>query len=164
MATRQASGSSTTSRGTGFSDVVTAASASRTPSSISKKPPPPPPAPKSFVKSAPPPGPPAAAPPPYTPGNNPASAAASAAVVKKGPPPPPPLKPKPKAAEPPKQFVKALYDFAAQADGDLDFRVGDTIEIVERSTSSEDWWTGKLNGRQGVFPGSVPHSCSVSLG
>jgi len=48
----------------------------------------------------------------------------------------------------------ALYDFAAQADGDLDFKVGDRIEVVERTNSAEDWWTGRLDGRTGVFPGN----------
>ncbi|OBZ79968.1 hypothetical protein A0H81_00141 [Grifola frondosa] len=104
-------------------------------SSFTKKAPPPPPS--SAVSAVP--------PPPYTP-----SAYTSAAPVKKAPPPPPPLKPKPKAAS----YVVALYDFAAQADGDLDFRAGDRIELVERTDSTEDWWTGKLNGRQGVFPGN----------
>ena len=56
-------------------------------------------------------------------------------------------------------YVVALYDFAAQADGDLDFKVGDRIEVVERSESAEDWWTGRLNGRTGVFPGG----CQLSL-
>jgi amphiphysin len=55
-------------------------------------------------------------------------------------------------------YVVALYDFAAQADGDLDFKVGDRIEVVERSTSTEDWWTGRLDGRTGVFPGMLLHS------
>jgi hypothetical protein len=50
-------------------------------------------------------------------------------------------------------YVVALYDFAAQADGDLDFKVGDRIEVVERTNSAEDWWTGRLDGRTGVFPG-----------
>ncbi|KAF9001389.1 BAR-domain-containing protein [Hymenopellis radicata] len=100
----------------------------------------------SFVKKAPPPPPGAAAapPPPYTP-------AATAAATKRAPPPPPPLKPKPKPAV---QYVVALYDFAAQADGDLSFNTGDRIEIVERTASAEDWWTGRLNGQQGVFPGN----------
>ena len=53
------------------------------------------------------------------------------------------------------QYVVALYDFDAQAEGDLDFKVGDRIEVVERTGSSEDWWTGKLNGKQGVFPGKI---------
>ena len=73
------------------------------------------------------------------------------APITKKPPPPPPLKPKPKPAV---TYVVALYDFAAQADGDLDFKAGDRIEVVERTDSTEDWWTGKLNGRQGVFPGA----------
>ncbi|KAI0035267.1 hypothetical protein K488DRAFT_76734 [Vararia minispora EC-137] len=95
---------------------------------------------------------PAAAPPPYQPPahENEAAAAATAAATKRAPP-PPPLKPKPKSAA---QYVVALYDFTAQADGDLDFKVGDRIEVVERTTSQEDWWTGRLDGRQGVFPGN----------
>jgi hypothetical protein len=51
------------------------------------------------------------------------------------------------------KHVVALYDFAAQADGDLDFKVGDRIEVVERTDSAEDWWTGRVDGRTGVFPG-----------
>ncbi|KAF8213722.1 hypothetical protein K438DRAFT_1957075 [Mycena galopus ATCC 62051] len=101
----------------------------------------PPPVPGS---SAPPP------PPPYTPGGG---ASAAAAGTKRAPPPPPPLKPKPKIA-PKVQYVVALYDFAAQADGDLSFNTGDRIEVVERGASAEDWWTGRVNGQQGVFPGN----------
>ncbi|KAJ6519270.1 hypothetical protein C8R45DRAFT_950800 [Mycena sanguinolenta] len=89
-----------------------------------------------------------APPPPYSP-----SGAAAAAATKRAPPPPPPLKPKPKAA-PKIQYVVALYDFVAQADGDLSFNTGDRIEVVERGASAEDWWTGRLNGQQGVFPGN----------
>lgn len=40
-----------------------------------------------------------------------------------------------------------------EADGDLSFSAGDRIELVEKTQSSEDWWTGRLNGQQGVFPG-----------
>ncbi|PKI83898.1 hypothetical protein MVES_002241 [Malassezia vespertilionis] len=52
-------------------------------------------------------------------------------------------------------YVIALYDYAAQAAGDLSFSAGDRIEVVERTPSTEDWWTGTLNGMQGVFPGYV---------
>ncbi|TBU23106.1 BAR-domain-containing protein [Dichomitus squalens] len=117
---------------------------SRSPSSSTFKKAPPPP-PSSL-------GAPAAPPPPYSPpaaGSN--VGAAAAALAKKAPPPPPPLKPKPKPAV---QYVVALYDFEAQAEGDLDFKAGDRIEVVERTESTEDWWTGRLNGRQGVFPGN----------
>ena len=44
-------------------------------------------------------------------------------------------------------------NYNIQADGDLGFNAGDRIEVVERTSSAEDWWTGKINGRQGVFPG-----------
>ncbi|KAJ6573959.1 hypothetical protein DFH09DRAFT_1246690 [Mycena vulgaris] len=90
-----------------------------------------------------------APPPPYTPSGG----AVAAAATKRAPPPPPPLKPKPKIG-PKVQYVVALYDFAAQADGDLSFNTGDRIEVVERGASAEDWWTGRVNGQQGVFPGN----------
>ncbi|KAJ7102480.1 hypothetical protein B0H15DRAFT_334762 [Mycena belliarum] len=96
-----------------------------------------------------------AAPPPYTPssGGMAAVVTKASAAAKRAPPPPPPLKPKPKIA-PKVQYVVALYDFAAQADGDLSFSTGDRIEVVERGASAEDWWTGRVNGQQGVFPGN----------
>ncbi|GJE96828.1 BAR-domain-containing protein [Phanerochaete sordida] len=130
------------------------ASSSATTSSVGSRMPPPMRSPSAtYEKKSPPPPPsfPSSAPPPYTPG--PAGAGASGFAAKKAPPPPPPLKPKPRA-EPEKQYVVALYDFEAQADGDLDFRAGDRIEVVERTGSTEDWWTGRINGRQGVFPGN----------
>nr|ASF90219.1 hypothetical protein SPAR03152 [Bartheletia paradoxa] len=93
------------------------------------------------------------APPAYAP--PPASSASSStgSIATKRPPPPPPIKPKPSNI-PPAEYVTALYDFAAVADGDLDFKVGDRIMVVERSQSAEDWWTGKINGKTGVFPGN----------
>ncbi|KAG8857510.1 hypothetical protein FRB91_011253 [Serendipita sp. 411] len=91
-----------------------------------------------------------APPPPYTPGNGPAVAIAAAT---KRPPPPPPSKAK-KPAAPQPTYVIAMYDFSAQADGDLDFKTGDQIEVLQRTGSTEDWWKGRLNGREGVFPGN----------
>jgi amphiphysin len=88
------------------------------------------------------------APPAYT-----AGGAAAAAADAKRPPPPPPMKPKPGAATA-VQHVVALYDYTATAEGDLSFNAGDRIEVVERTASAEDWWTGKVNGQQGVFPGN----------
>ncbi|KAF9229699.1 BAR-domain-containing protein [Gyrodon lividus] len=105
----------------------------------------------SFVKKAPPPPPPGqevAPPPPYS-----ATINGAMVAVTKRPPPPPPLKPKPKP-EPVVEYVTALYDFDAQAAGDLSFKTGDQIEIMTKTESQEDWWTGRLNGVQGVFPGN----------
>lgn len=48
----------------------------------------------------------------------------------------------------------ALYDYTAQAAGDLTFRAGDQIAIVQRTADQNGWWTGELNGLRGVFPGN----------
>ncbi|KAJ1674867.1 BAR adaptor protein Hob1, partial [Spiromyces aspiralis] len=52
----------------------------------------------------------------------------------------------------PTKYVVALYDYTAQAEGDLSFRENDRIEIIERTDNVNDWWTGRLNGKVGVFP------------
>lgn len=78
-----------------------------------------------------------------------------AAAKAKGAAPPPP-KPKPSRLSQQVANVEraqALYDYEAQAAGDLSFSTGDVIEIVQKGASENEWWTGKLNGRQGQFPG-----------
>ncbi|RYP91745.1 hypothetical protein DL770_002089 [Monosporascus sp. CRB-9-2] len=79
---------------------------------------------------------------------------AAAAAAKSKPPPP---KPKPKGlmgggAKPAVETVTALYDYQAQAAGDLSFRAGDVIEIVSRTQNENEWWTGKCHGQTGSFP------------
>lgn len=103
------------------------------------------------------------APPPYSPGPSnsaglsPAMASSQwgAAAAKKGPAPPPP-KPKPSrlSGAPPAETCTALYDYEAQAEGDLSFLTGDVIEIVTRTQNENEWWTGKVRGRSGQFPGN----------
>jgi amphiphysin len=91
-------------------------------------------------------------PPPYSPGT-PTSAGLVALAHKKGPAPPPP---KPKPARLSGQHVEtvtALYDYEAQADGDLSFTTGEVIEIITRTGNTNEWWTGKIGTRQGQFPG-----------
>ncbi|CAK5280081.1 unnamed protein product [Mycena citricolor] len=46
----------------------------------------------------------------------------------------------------------ALFDFNAVQSGDLSFSKGDIIVITKRSESSDDWWTGMVDGRKGIFP------------
>ncbi|KAB5535158.1 BAR domain-containing protein [Coniochaeta sp. 2T2.1] len=96
-----------------------------------------------------------AAPPPYSPGTGVSSAAAIAAAAKSKPAPPPP-KPKPSrlSGVPPAEMCTALYDYSAQAEGDLTFRAGDVIEIITRTANDNEWWVGKLHGKQGQFPGN----------
>lgn len=78
----------------------------------------------------------------------------NAAAKAKGAAPPPP-KPKPArfGAAPAVETCTALYDYEAQAEGDLSFTTGDTIEILTRTQNENEWWTGKVGGRQGQFPG-----------
>jgi len=68
---------------------------------------------------------------------------------------PPPPKPKPSrfSGVPMAETCTALYDYEAQAEGDLSFTAGEIIEIVQRGASENEWWTGKVAGRQGQFPG-----------
>lgn len=46
----------------------------------------------------------------------------------------------------------ALYSFAGEEADDLPFRKGDVITILKKSESQNDWWTGRVNGREGIFP------------
>lgn len=91
-------------------------------------------------------------PPPYSPG--PSSAALSAAAAGKPKPPPPKPKPSRLSGVPTAETVTALYDYAATQEGDLSFKQGDVIEIISRTQNPNEWWTGKVNGRQGQFPGN----------
>ncbi|KAJ7814141.1 hypothetical protein B0H14DRAFT_3748204 [Mycena olivaceomarginata] len=70
---------------------------------------------------------------------------------------PPFIKPKPELSRPllPHEGVAraiALYDFRAAQPGDLSFSKGDVIVITKRSESTDDWWTGTVDGRRGIFP------------
>ncbi|KAL6715517.1 BAR adaptor protein Hob1 [Lecanora helva] len=70
---------------------------------------------------------------------------------------PPPPKPKPSrlsGVPAATERAEALYDYEAQAAGDLSFTTGDVIEIVEKGATENEWWTGKLMGKQGQFPGN----------
>lgn len=46
----------------------------------------------------------------------------------------------------------ALYNFSAVEAGDLSFTKGEVITVTRKSDSTDDWWTGKVNGREGAFP------------
>ncbi len=96
-------------------------------------------------------------PPPYSPVGSasslPSSPALGAAAAAKGKPPPPKPKPSRLSGVPGAETVTALYDYEAQAEGDLSFMTGDVIEIVTRTQNENEWWTGRVHGRQGQFPG-----------
>ncbi|KAI9475848.1 MAG: hypothetical protein EXX96DRAFT_485298 [Benjaminiella poitrasii] len=84
----------------------------------------------------------------------------SPSVVKKKrtPPPPPPSKRTPAGninKDEKKEYAEALYNLDAPQDGDLSFRVGDKIEILEKTEKSHDWWKGQIGDRVGMFPGKL---------
>ncbi|WYZ41582.1 hypothetical protein EsH8_V_000477 [Colletotrichum jinshuiense] len=95
-------------------------------------------------------------PPPYSPPatNGTASGGLAAIAAAKAKPPPPKPKPSRLSGVPAAETVTALYDYAAQAEGDLSFRAGDVIEITSRTKNENEWWTGRLNGKSGQFPGN----------
>jgi amphiphysin len=106
-----------------------------------------------------------APPPPYSPGPGAAATGdmkspalssgswGSVAKAKGAAPPPPKPKPSRLSGAPAVEHVTALYDFEAQAEGDLSFVTGDVIEIVSRTQNDNEWWIGKVRGKQGQFPG-----------
>ncbi|KAI5958692.1 hob1 [Candida pseudojiufengensis] len=67
---------------------------------------------------------------------------------------PPPTAPTQQQQQPPPsqghETCIALYDYTAQAQGDLSFPAGATIEILNKDDPG--WWMGSYNGQQGVFP------------
>lgn len=46
----------------------------------------------------------------------------------------------------------ALFTFDADQPGDLGFKKGDIITVTKKTEKAEDWWTGTLNGKSGIFP------------
>ncbi|CAJ1049205.1 unconventional myosin-Ie isoform X1 [Xyrichtys novacula] len=66
---------------------------------------------------------------------------------------PPPGGGRPKPAPKPKPQVpqcKALYAYDAQDTDELSFNADDVIDIIKEDQSG--WWTGRLRGKQGLFP------------
>ena len=46
--------------------------------------------------------------------------------------------------------VRALYDFQPSEPGELQFKKGDIIAVLE--SVYKDWWKGSLRGQTGIFP------------
>ena len=53
--------------------------------------------------------------------------------------------------------VQALYDYEPAHSGELGFRTGDFIQVVQRG-EPDGWWEGSLNGQRGFFPSTY---CAV---
>ncbi|KAI8914213.1 hypothetical protein EDD86DRAFT_187059, partial [Gorgonomyces haynaldii] len=51
----------------------------------------------------------------------------------------------------PKRYVRAVFDFDAENDGELSLRKGDVIQVLKEI--DEGWWQGQsTDGRTGMFP------------
>lgn len=66
------------------------------------------------------------------------SNSAAGAFSASGKPKPPPPKPKPKSLAVQVEKATAMYDFEAQVDGDLGFKAGDVIEIIQRTSNENE--------------------------
>ncbi|KAJ5106069.1 hypothetical protein NUU61_003416 [Penicillium alfredii] len=91
-------------------------------------------------------------PPPYSMAAATPSPTGSFSSAAKSKPAPPPPRAKPAHLSRPVETVTALYDYEAQAHGDLGFSAGEVIEIVHRTENQNEWWSGRVNGREGQFP------------
>lgn len=49
-----------------------------------------------------------------------------------------------------KPMVRGLYDFDPESEGELGFREGDMIELLDKI--DDNWYEGKLHGQVGHFP------------
>ncbi|XP_042322614.1 SH3 domain-containing protein 19 isoform X3 [Sceloporus undulatus] len=56
------------------------------------------------------------------------------------------------------EWCDALHDFTAETQEDLSFKKGDHILILEHLDS--EWYRGRLNGKEGIFPAVFVHVCS----
>uniref|UniRef100_A0A4W3I5G3 SH3 domain-containing protein n=2 Tax=Callorhinchus milii TaxID=7868 RepID=A0A4W3I5G3_CALMI len=59
------------------------------------------------------------------------------------------------------EWCEALYDFKAEDPDDLSFKQGDRILIMEQLDA--EWYKGKLNGHEGIFPTAFVQFCSGTV-
>ncbi|XP_074130275.1 SH3 domain-containing protein 19 isoform X3 [Sminthopsis crassicaudata] len=59
------------------------------------------------------------------------------------------------------EWCEALHDFTAETNEDLPFKKGDRILIIEHLDS--DWYRGRLNNTEGIFPAVFVQPCLGSI-
>ena len=66
----------------------------------------------------------------------------------------------------PKNMFTAIYEYKAQGEDELSLNKGDTIEVLSKDykiSGDEGWWTGKCNGKVGVFPCNFVAPCDLDF-
>ncbi|KAK4301020.1 hypothetical protein Pmani_026822 [Petrolisthes manimaculis] len=84
----------------------------------------------------------------------------SSKISQASPPPPPTPSTSTSSSAPPTPqggsgVCRALYDYEAQGDDELSLRQGQLVHVLSRDvkiSGDEGWWTGKINGKVGIFP------------
>ncbi|KAM4674794.1 SH3 domain-containing protein 19 [Amazona ochrocephala] len=59
------------------------------------------------------------------------------------------------------QWCEALHDFTAETKDDLSFKKGDYIQILEQV--DPEWYRGRLNEKEGIFPAVFVQICSARV-
>ncbi|XP_063277822.1 SH3 domain-containing protein 19 isoform X2 [Prinia subflava] len=59
------------------------------------------------------------------------------------------------------EWCEALHDFTAETKDDLSFKRGDSIQILEQIDL--EWYRGRLNGKEGIFPAVFVQTCSARV-
>ncbi|NXP52736.1 SH319 protein, partial [Heliornis fulica] len=59
------------------------------------------------------------------------------------------------------EWCEALHDFTAETKDDLSFKKGDYIQILEQVDS--EWYRGRLNENEGIFPAVFVQICSARI-
>ncbi|XP_032915735.1 SH3 domain-containing protein 19 isoform X2 [Catharus ustulatus] len=59
------------------------------------------------------------------------------------------------------EWCEALHDFTAETKDDLSFKKGDYIQILEQVDL--EWYRGRLNGKEGIFPAVFVQTCSARV-
>ncbi|XP_021385883.2 SH3 domain-containing protein 19 isoform X3 [Lonchura striata] len=59
------------------------------------------------------------------------------------------------------EWCEALHDFTAETKEDLSFKKGDYIQILEQVDL--EWYRGRLNGKEGIFPAVFVQTCSARV-
>uniref|UniRef100_A0A8B9SG43 mitogen-activated protein kinase kinase kinase n=1 Tax=Apteryx owenii TaxID=8824 RepID=A0A8B9SG43_APTOW len=64
-------------------------------------------------------------------------------------------------------FWTAVFDYEAAAEEELTLRRGDVVEVLSQDSTvsgDEGWWTGKVQGKVGVFPSNYVSSEPAAAG